>query len=59
MTAMNAHQYPIRSCDMPMTTRVGSGSSMFTEANMLWKVGMTKMSSTAMAMMATLKMTAG
>ena len=42
-----------------MTTRVGSGSSRFTEANMLWKVGMTKMSSTAIAMTATLMMTAG
>ena len=29
--------------------RVGSGSAMFTDANMLWNVGMTKMSSTVMA----------
>ena len=42
-----------------MTTRVGSGSSMLTEANMLWNTGITKMSSTVMAMAATLMMTAG
>ncbi len=59
MAAMMAHQYPVRNSDIPMTTRVGSGSSMLTEANMLWNTGMTKMSSTVMAMPATLMMTAG
>ena len=42
-----------------ITIRVGSGSSRFTDANMLWNVGITKMSSTEMAMPATEKITAG
>ena len=42
-----------------MTMRVGSGSSRFTEANMFWKVGITKMSSTVTAMTATDMITAG
>ena len=44
---------------MPITIRVGSGSSMPAEANMLSKVGITKMSSTAIAITATLMMTPG
>ena len=44
---------------MPMTIRVGSGSSMFTDANILEKVGITKMSSTVMAIAATLMITTG
>ena len=44
---------------IPITMRVGSGSSRFTEANMFWNVGITKMSSTAMAMAATDMITAG
>ena len=43
----------------PMTIRVGSGSSRFTDANMAWNVGITKMSSTVTAMPATEKITAG
>src|SRR6266852_5791577 len=37
----------------PMTIRVGSGSCRFTDANMFWNVGITKMSSTVIAMAAT------
>jgi hypothetical protein len=38
---------------------VGSGSSSPAEANMLWKVGMTKMSRIAIAPAATVMMTPG
>jgi len=43
----------------PITMRVGSGSCRFTDANMFWKVGMTKISSTEIAMTATDRMTPG
>ena len=54
-----AHQKWFRKFDIPITIRVGSGSARFAEANMLSNAGMTKMSSTAMAMQATLMMTPG
>src|SRR5204863_206404 len=54
-----AHQKWIRKFDIPITIRVGSGSSRLAEANMLWNVGMTKMSRIAMAIMATEMMTPG
>ena len=44
---------------MPITMRVGSGSCRLTDANMFWNVGITKMSSTEIAMTATDMMTAG
>ncbi len=42
-----------------MTMRVGSGSGSPTEANMSSKTGITKMSSTMIAMPATLMITPG
>ena len=42
----------MRNFDIPITTRVGSGSARPTEANIFSKVGMTKMSSTTMAIAA-------
>ena len=42
-----------------MTTRVGSGSARPTLANIFSNTGMTKMSSTQMAIAATLMMTPG
>ena len=39
--------------------RVGSGSAMCALSNIDWNVGMTKMSSTVMAIAATLMMTPG
>ena len=36
-----AHQYVVRKYDIPMTTFVGSGSSMSTLSNMLLNTGMT------------------
>ena len=56
---MTSHQYDRRKSDRPITMRVGSGSSMCTDSNMLRKTGMTKISSTATATSATVKMTAG
>ena len=42
-----------------ITIRVGSGSAMFTLANMFSNAGMTKISSIEIAIAATLMMTAG
>ena len=56
---MIAHQKFLRMLLAPMTIRVGSGRARLTDANMLWNVGITKMSSTEMAMPATEKITAG
>ena len=56
---MNAHHHLISSEEAPITIRVGRGSSMFTEANMLWKVGITKIRRTATAITATDTITAG
>ena len=59
MARSTAHQYPIRKFDIPITTRVGSGSSSPADENMVWKVGITKMSRIAMAPPATVMMTPG
>ena len=44
---------------MAITIRVGSGSAMFALANMVSNVGITKMSSTVMAIAATEMITPG
>ena len=56
---MIAHQKFLRTLLAPITIRVGSGRSRLTDANMLWNVGITKINSTATAMPATEKITAG
>ena len=56
---MIAHQKFLRTLLAPITMRVGSGNARFTDANMFWNVGITKMSSTAIAIPATEKITAG
>src|SRR2546426_554714 len=59
MAPMMAHQYRLSTLLAPITMRVGSGSCRLTDANMFWKVGITKMSSTEIAMTATDMMTPG
>src|SRR6266496_4048390 len=58
-TAMIVNQKFLRTLLAPMTMGVGRGSARLTDANMLWNVGITKISSTAIAMPATEKITAG
>src|SRR5437879_11953814 len=50
MAPRMTHQYCVSVWLAPITMRVGSGSWRFTDANMFWKVGMTKISSTEIAM---------
>ena len=47
--APTAHQYAVRNSDIATTIFVGSGSSRFTDANISLNTGITKMSSTQIA----------